>query len=77
MRYVAAFRAATRNSLKLLDTYKDFETFTTPVTVLKLHKKEAEALRPYFESLVERAMSVYERKYQFKLKAPVQVVQLR
>jgi cellulose synthase operon protein C len=65
--------AATRNSLKLLDTYKDFATFTTPSTVLKLHKKEAEPLRPYFESLMERAMSVYERKYQFRLKAPVQV----
>ncbi len=65
--------AATRNSLKLLDTYKDFDTFTTPTTILKMNKKEAEALRPYFENLMQWAMSVYEKKYQFKLKGPVQV----
>ncbi len=65
--------AATRNSLKLLDTYKDFETFTTPTTILKLNKKEADALRPYFEHVMQWAMSVYEKKYQFKLPRPLQV----
>ena len=53
--------AATRNSLKLLDTYKDFETFTTPTTILKLNKKEADALRPYFEHVMQWATSVYEK----------------
>jgi len=65
--------AATRNSLKLLDTYKDFETFTTSTTILKLNKKEADALRPYFEHVMQWAMSVYEKKYQFKLPRPLQV----
>ena len=65
--------AATRNSLKLLDTYKDFETFRTPTTILKLNKKEADALRPYFEHVMQWAMSVYEKKYQFKLPRPLQV----
>jgi len=41
---------ATGNSLTLMDSYKNFQTFTTDRTVLKLHKKEAELLRPYFES---------------------------
>ncbi|MGD1070329.1 MAG: tetratricopeptide repeat protein [Bryobacteraceae bacterium] len=63
----------TRNSLRLLDTYKDYETFTTPTTILKLNKKEAEALRPYFENVMQWAMSVYEKKYQFKLPRPLQV----
>ncbi|MES1258414.1 MAG: tetratricopeptide repeat protein [Acidobacteriota bacterium] len=65
--------AATRNSLKLLDTFKEFKTYTTPTTVLVLHSKEAEALRPYFEAEMKRAMAVYEKKYQFRLKVPIQV----
>ena len=65
--------AATRNSLKLMDSYKNFVTFTTPTTILKLHKKEAELLRPYFQSEMERAMATYEKKYKLKLDKPVQV----
>ena len=64
---------ATRNSLKLMDSYKNFVTFTTPTTILKLHKKEAELLRPYFQSEMERAMATYEKKYKLKLEKPVQV----
>jgi len=65
--------AATRNTLKLMDTYKNFETFTTPRTVLKLHKKEAELLHPYIESEMLRAIDTYEKKYRMKLDRPVQV----
>jgi tetratricopeptide (TPR) repeat protein len=64
---------ATRNSLKLMDSYKNFVTFTTPTTILKLHKKEADLLRPYFQSEMERAMATYEKKYKLKLEKPVQV----
>ena len=65
--------AATRNSLKLMDTYKNFVTFTTPTTSLKLDKKEAELLRPYFQSEMDRAIATYEKKYRLKLEKPVQV----
>lgn len=65
--------AATVNSLRLIDTYKDFETFKTPTTILKLHTKEAAALRPYFEEAMRHAMEVYEKKYDFKLKQPIQL----
>lgn len=65
--------ASTVNSLRLMDKYKDYDTFTTPTTILKLNKKEAEALRPYFENVMQWAMSVYEKKYQFKLPRPLQV----
>jgi tetratricopeptide (TPR) repeat protein len=65
--------AATVNTLRLLDSYKNFVTYQTPATILKLHTKEAELLRPYFESELERALSTYERKYGLKLDRPVQV----
>jgi len=41
---------ATKNSLTLMDSYKNFVTFKTDNTILKLHKKEADLLHPYFES---------------------------
>jgi tetratricopeptide (TPR) repeat protein len=65
--------AATVNTLRLLDSYKNFVTYKTDNTVLKLHKKEAELLRPYFESELKRAIAAFEKKYQVRLNAPVQV----
>jgi cellulose synthase operon protein C len=65
--------AATVNTLRLLDSYKNFVTYQTPATILKLHTKEAELLRPYFEAELERALTTYERKYGLKLDRPVQV----
>jgi cellulose synthase operon protein C len=63
----------TVNSLRLLDKYKDFVTYRTPTMVLRLNKKEADLLRPYFESQIERNMAAYEQKYQMKLTTPLQV----
>jgi tetratricopeptide (TPR) repeat protein len=65
--------AATRNTLKLMDTYKRFVTFTTDRTVLKLDKKEADLLHPYIEGEMLRAIETYEKKYRMKLTRPVQV----
>jgi cellulose synthase operon protein C len=65
--------AATANSLTLMDSYKKFDTFETSTTMLKLNKKEADVLRPYFQAEMLRAMATYEKKYQTKLKNPVQV----
>jgi len=74
MCYDNGFRdAATVNTLRLLDSYKNFITFKDGATVLRLQKKEAELLRPYFESLLQRAMATYEKKYQMTLPGPVQV----
>ena len=65
---------ATENSLTLLDSFtKKFVTFTTPRTILRFDKKEGEFLRPYFQSEMERVISVYEKKYKIKLDHPVQV----
>ena len=38
--------AATVNSLRLLDSYKNFLTFRDDKSIIKLHKKEAELLLP-------------------------------
>ena len=58
--------AATANSLTLMDSYNKFETFETPTTALKLNKKEADVLRPYFQAEMLRAMATYEKKYKYQ-----------
>ncbi len=65
--------AATVNSLRLLDSYKNFVTFKDDTTILKLHKNEADLLRPYFQNVLKRSMATYEKKYKMKLPGPVQV----
>jgi cellulose synthase operon protein C len=63
----------TVNSLRLLDKYKDFVTYKTPTTILRLEKKEAELLRPYVETELKRDIADYSEKYHMTLKGPVQV----
>lgn len=64
---------ATSNSLTLLDSYKNFNFYKTGTTVLKLHKKESDLLRPYFQSELLRCMAVYEKKYKLHIDRPVQI----
>jgi cellulose synthase operon protein C len=74
MCYDSGYRdAATVNSLRLLDSYKNLVTFKDESTILKLQKKEADLLYPYFETELKRAMATYEKKYKMKLSGPVQV----
>jgi tetratricopeptide (TPR) repeat protein len=63
----------TVNSLRLLDSYKNFVTFRDQNTIIKLHRNEAELLRPYVEDLLKRAMATYDKKYKMTLPGPVQV----
>lgn len=63
----------TKNSLVLIESYRNFVTFKTDTTVLKLDKKEAELLRPYIESEMQKVIATYEKKYKMKLDRPVQV----
>jgi tetratricopeptide (TPR) repeat protein len=63
----------TVNSLRLLDSYKNFVTYKDETTILKLQKKEADLLRPYFEAELKRDIADYEKKYKMKLPGPVQV----
>ena len=65
--------ASTVNSLKLLDTYKNYQTIETPKTILRLDKKEAALLKLYVQPEFERALATYEKKYKFKIDHPVQL----
>ncbi len=65
--------AATVNSLRLLDSYKNFTTFRDDNTIIRLNKKESELLLPYVRSELKRAIATYEKKYQMKLPGPVQL----
>lgn len=72
--YEAHYRnAVVRNTLVLMDSYKNYVTFKTDRTILRLEKKEAEVLRPYFQEELERALRTYDQKYKIKLDRPVQL----
>jgi tetratricopeptide (TPR) repeat protein len=64
---------ATVNSLRLLDSYRNFVVLKDDTTILKLHKKESDLLYPYFQPEMKRDIAAYEQKYHMKLSAPVQV----
>jgi tetratricopeptide (TPR) repeat protein len=65
--------AATVNSLRLLDSYKNFETIRDDTTILRLDKSESALLQPYFESELHTILATYEKKYKMTLPGPVQV----
>ena len=65
--------AATVNSLRLLDSYKNFVTIRDDTTILKLNKNEADLLLPYMQAELHTILATYEKKYQMKLPGPVQV----
>ncbi len=65
--------AATVNSLRLLDSYKNYETFRDSETILKLDKNEAAVLLPYMQPELHTIIAAYSKKYQMTLPGPVQV----
>ena len=65
--------SATTNTLKLIDSYKNFVEFKQGLTVLKLGKKEANLLRPYLQAEIDRSIATYEKKYKVTLTKPVAV----
>ncbi len=64
---------ATGNSLKLLDSYKNYDTFSDATTILKLDKAEAAQLLPYMQAELHTILATYEKKYRMTLPGPVQV----
>jgi len=65
--------ASTVNSLRLLDSYKNFDTFRDATTILRLNKTEASLLLPYLQSELHAILVTYEKKYKMTLSGPVQV----
>ena len=61
--------AATVNSLRLLDSYKNFATFRDDTTILRMRKSEADLLQPYFEAELHEILTTYNRKYKMTLPA--------
>lgn len=64
---------STKNTLRLMDSYKNFKIFETSNTILKLDKKEADLLRIYFEDELRQCIAAFETKYKLKLSVPVQL----
>ncbi len=62
--------AATVNSLRLLDSYKNFVTTRDDSTILKLNKTESDLLLPYLQSELHTILATYEKKYHMKLPGP-------
>src|SRR5580692_10450310 len=52
--------AATVNSLRLLDSYKNFETIRDDLTILKLNKNESALLLPYIQTELHTILATYE-----------------
>jgi Flp pilus assembly protein TadD len=72
--YTNGYRdAATVNSLRLLDSYKNYVTVRDDSTILLLKKNEADILRPYLQDELHQIITTYNRKYAMKLPGPVQV----
>jgi tetratricopeptide (TPR) repeat protein len=65
--------AATVNSLRLLDSYKNFDTIRDDTTILKLNKSESALLLPYMQSELHTILATYAKKYRMTLPGPVQV----
>ncbi|MGB7496973.1 MAG: tetratricopeptide repeat protein [Candidatus Acidiferrum sp.] len=65
--------AATVNSLRLLDSYKNFETFHDSATILRLNKTESALLLPYMQAELHTILATYEKKYHMRLPGPVQL----
>jgi tetratricopeptide (TPR) repeat protein len=64
---------ATVNSLRLLDSYKNFTIIRDNTMVLRLHKTEAALLLPYVQAEMNTILATYEKKYRMKLPGPVQL----
>lgn len=65
--------AATANSLRLLDSFRNYEIVRDDTILLKLKKNEADLLRPYLQDELHTILKTYNTKYAMKLTMPVQV----
>lgn len=65
--------ATTVNSLRLLDSYRNYITIRDEHTILKLKTTEADLLRPYLQDELHAIISTYNKKYAMTLPRPVQL----
>ena len=69
------FSATTVNTLRVLDTLKEFSVVQTrsPDIITRLDKKEADALRPYVEDVARSSIATFSKRYSFEPRQPVTV----
>ena len=69
------FSATTVNTLRLLDSLEqyDFRKVSSPDFVMQLHRKEADMLAPYVESLTRRAIAQFGQRYGYTPRQPITV----
>lgn len=68
---VDPFNLWTVNTLRLLDSFVNFETLTTPHFSLKLHREEAALLGHYVPPLLEKAYGALSTRYGFSPPGPI------
>ena len=68
---VDPFNLWTVNTLRLMDSFVNFETLTTPHFSLKLHREEATLLGHYVPPLLEKAYGALSSRYGFSPAGPV------
>ena len=65
------FNLWTVNTLRLMDSFVNFEELTTPHFTLKLHRKETALLGHYVPQLLEKAHATLSLKYGFRPVKPI------
>jgi len=62
-----------KNTLDLLDTFKDYTEVRTPRFIVMIEKKDADLLEPYVESLAEQAYDSLAARYGFRPEPPIRI----
>ena len=63
----------TKNTLDLLDTFKDYDELTTPRYRFVVEKAESEVLSLYLGDLANRAFNIFAAKYGYTPATPIRV----
>jgi tetratricopeptide (TPR) repeat protein len=61
------------NTLKLIDTFKDYVEVKTPRFIVMVERKDADLLTPYVEALAEQAYDSLAARYGFKPETPIRI----
>lgn len=62
-----------KNTLDLLDTFKDYVEIKTPRFIVMVERKDADLLAPYVESLAEQAYDSLAARYGYRAVAPIRI----
>jgi tetratricopeptide (TPR) repeat protein len=62
-----------KNTLDLLDTFKDYVEVRTPRFIVMIEKKDADLLQPYVEALAEQAYDSLAARYGYRPQPPIRI----